>query len=64
MDTANVVTTVNDPQLDITLRVFAYRRLSDAEMRQQWLLYRARSRRKLKRGMVLELHTIIGYDGR
>jgi hypothetical protein len=64
MQRAPIATTIRDPRLGVTFRVWAYRSLSEAEMQGQWLRFVAQYPKKIQRAKVYELNTIIGFNGR
>ena len=61
MEAPNVVTEVNDPKLNFTFAVRAYRKVSDDEMRLAYAMWRGQKKsNKPKRNQRVEVISIIG----
>lgn len=64
METPQVVNELNDPTAVVKYRVIAYRTLTKQELIQAVVLYlRQHKGRKPKRGSVITIVSIIGFDG-
>ena len=64
MEQPSVVTTVDDPSSGVTYRVLAYRKLSREELLFAIASYNGRRKRHHKRGTVVTVVSIIGFDGK
>ena len=64
MAVPRIVTEIVDAKTSCTLRFFAYRKLSEAEMRQGVALWLRKNRRKtLPRNRTISIYSIHGFDG-
>ena len=65
IETPTVVNELNDPTAQVKYRVMAYRALSRQELLQSVAMYlHQRKGKKPKRGTLVTIQTIIGFDGR
>lgn len=64
MDAPNIANELNDPANGVKYRVMAYRALSKQELMQAAAMYlRQKKGKKPKRGSLVTIISIIGFDG-